>query len=93
MASIKTDELRAQSHKLGKAIAAKRFAIKHAGTGRAGAPAKALTKERKAEIQAEIKELEAERSGIRNQLSNAKDGKQTAVVVGLALVESEKTDD
>lgn len=93
MAAQKADELRARTHRLGKTIAAVRFAMRHAGTGRAGAPARALTKERRKEMEDRIAALEAERAEIRKRLSNAKDEKQTAGVVGLALVESQKAED
>lgn len=93
MADAKTDDLRAQSHRIGKAIAATRFAIKHAGTGRAGAPAKELTKERRKEMMDRIAALEAERANVRKRLSGPAEAKQTAGVVGLAVVKAPKAGD
>lgn len=92
MAPDERRELRAKSHKLGKTIAAVRFAIRHAGTGRAGAPAKALTKERRKEMEDRIKVLEAERTAVRARLAEpAKEKKPTAAeVVDLAKAAATK---
>ena len=68
MTPAKRKELQNRSSRLGKTIAAVRFAIKHAGTGRAGAPKEALTKERRAELRARIEALEAERAELRSRL-------------------------
>lgn len=74
MAPDKREELRAKSHKLGKTIAAVRFAVRYAGTGRAGAPAKPLTKERRKEMEERIRALETERAEIRAQLAEMAKG-------------------
>ncbi len=74
MAPEERRELQARSHKLGKTIAAVRFAIKHAGTGRAGAPAKPLAKERRKEMEDRIGALEAERAAVRARLAETAKG-------------------
>lgn len=57
-------ELEQRRFRIGKSLGSARFALKHAGEGRAGAPATKLTAERRKEIQAKIEALEAERREI-----------------------------
>lgn len=54
--------------KLDKRIGMLRFRIKHAGTGRSGAPAAKLTAARKKEMSDELKAMLAEREVLRGKL-------------------------
>ena len=57
-------ELERRRFRIGKSLGSARFALKHAGEGRAGAPVKKLSPERRKEIQAKVEALEAERRDI-----------------------------
>ena len=70
LSSKERQELETRRFRIGKSLGSARFAMKHAGEGRAGAPAKKLSPERRKEIQAKVEALEAERRDIIAQLES-----------------------
>lgn len=63
------DKLRKEAFRLGKQAASVRFALKHAGDGRAGAPKQALTDERRSELEAKLQALVEQRAEILAQIT------------------------
>jgi len=70
LSSKERQELETRRFRIAKSLGSARFALKHQGTGRAGAPAKKMDKERVAEVTAKIAALEAERRDIIAQLES-----------------------
>lgn len=65
------DKLRREAFALGKRASAVRFALKHAGSGRAGAPKAELSDERLTELEARLEKLLAQRSELLARIAPA----------------------